>query len=312
MDSGKECGGRVTARLLSALVLALAAPAFADGESPAESPPPAGSIEHTVADDHVLKAERPLWELAFGGGLLRAPDYRGSDQSRTYPFPFVFPVYRGEVLRVDEDGIRGVVYDGPAVELDFSVDANVPVSSDDNRAREGMPRLDATGQIGPSLKVTAWRSAVADQDLEINLPLRGVFAVNSSGIDHVGFSASPHLTYHRAVEMAGRRWRMGLSAGLEFGDSGLHGFFYDVAPEFATPDRPAYDAGSGFGGTRLIATFTSYTPSNWLSLFARYDHVRGAVYEDSPLVRQRGALTAGFIVSWFAMRSSRTVEARAY
>lgn len=297
-------------RVGALLTLLVPAVAIADTAEPAD-----GSADATaqgIAADHVLTAERPLWELAFGGGLLRVPDYRGSDQSRTYPFPFIFPVYRGQVLRVDEDGIRGVVYDGPTVELDFSVDANVPVSSDDNRAREGMPRLDATGQIGPSVKITAWRSPVADQDLEINLPLRGVFAVSSSGIDHVGFSASPHLTYHRAVDMAGRRWRMGLSAGLEFGDSDLHSFFYDVAPEFATAERPAYEAGAGFGGTRLIATFTSYTPSTWLSVFARYDHVRGAVYEDSPLVRQRGALTAGFIVSWFALRSSRTVEARAY
>ena len=56
----------------------------------------------------VTAAERPLWELAGGGGVISLPYYRGAEENRVLPVPFVYPVYRGDVLRVDEEGIRGL------------------------------------------------------------------------------------------------------------------------------------------------------------------------------------------------------------
>ena len=45
----------------------------------------------------------------------------------------------------------------------------------------------------------------------------------------------------------------------------------------------------------------------WVGGFLRYDNLRGASFDDSPLVRRRSALTFGFGVSWILATSSERV-----
>jgi outer membrane scaffolding protein for murein synthesis (MipA/OmpV family) len=251
--------------------------------------------------------ELPLWELALGGGVLTIPEYRGSANRRTLPFPFIYPTYRGKVWRIDDDGVRGVLYSSQRTEFDFSADANTAVDSDASEARQGMPDLDPTVQIGPQLRIRLMTQPDRRRALYLNLPVRSVFEVNFDKFDHVGVTASPHFTYYNWFDLFKREWRMGLSAGLEFGDAEFHNFYYGVEPQFATETRPAYDAASGFGGTRFIASFISRTRKSWISFFARYDRLDGATFEDSPLVEQNGGLTVGFVYSRFLVRSKQTV-----
>ncbi len=252
--------------------------------------------------------ELPLWELAVGGGVLSVPEYRGADRTRTVPFPFIYPLYRGQRLRIDDEGVRGILYESRRIRFDISADANTPVESDDTSVRAGMPDLDPTVQLGPMLQVRLWTNPEARRTLFLNLPARAVFALNSSGIDQVGYTFSPHLTLYQWFRFLGRPWRVGLSGGLEFGSDKLHEFYYQVDPEFATPTRPAYDATGGYGGTRFIATLVSRTDKSWISIFARYDRFDGAVFEDSPLVERSDGLTVGFIYSRFVARSKKTVS----
>ena len=43
-----------------------------------------------------------------------------------------------------------------------------------------------------------------------------------------------------------------------------------------------------------LPTFTKRFPHYWVGAFLRYDTLRGAVFEDSPLVRQEYYWTRGF------------------
>lgn len=255
-----------------------------------------------------IAADLPLWEIAVGAGVLQIPEYRGSDDKRTVPFPFVLPLYRGKRLRIDDEGIRGVLYDTTRVDLDFSIDANPDVDSDDSNAREGMPDLDPTLHLGPSLEVRLWTDIASRRALNLNLPLRAVFEVDFSNIDHVGFTGSPHLTFYKGLDLFGREWRLGLSGGLEFGTEKLHDFYYGVDPEFVTPTRREFDAKGGYAGTRFVGTFVSRSEGSWISLFVRYDRFDGAIFEDSPLVERSDGLTFGFIYSRFLARSKRRVQ----
>ena len=47
----------------------------------------------------------------------------------------------------------------------------------------------------------------------------------------------------------------------------------------------------------------------WVGAFARYDTLKGAVFEASPLVRRDHALMAGFAVAWVFAQSDRLVHA---
>ena len=250
---------------------------------------------------------RPLWELAIGGGAMQIPDYRGAADRRGYVFPFVYPVYRGNFLRVDNEGVRGILYESRRLELDFSADGAIPVSSEKIEVRDGMPDLDPIIQFGPSLLYGIWEDRQAARSLVLNLPVRGVFAIDS-GVDQIGYTFSPHATFYQNFYLVDRTWRLGLSAGLEFGSDEYHDYLYGVDETFMTATRPAFDADGGYAGTRFIATMQGRTRKTWVSFFARYDRVDNAVFADSPLVVKNGGLTAGFVITWFIAQSKKMVE----
>lgn len=252
-------------------------------------------------------AERPLWELAVGGGVITLPFYRGAKENRTLPIPFIYPVYRGDFLKVDEEGVHGRFLRSDRVVLDFSADGTVPSSGSDVKVREGMPELDATFQLGPSLTIDLWdRGKRSDKRLILTLPLRAVFTVESSP-SYIGLASSPKLTYQRDVKLADRYWRLAMTGGVELGSNKLHDYFYTVDPVFQTPDRPAFEAREGYAGTRFTLSAQSRQRKNYLAFFIRYDNVSGATFEDSPLVERTGNITAGVVFAWFVAKSKKTV-----
>jgi len=169
-------------------------------------------------------AELPLWEIGLGPSVISVPYYRGSADNNTLVLPFIYPVYRGDRLRVDNRGIRGKIFQSDRVRLDVSADANSPGKTDDIQGREGMPDLDPTIQIGPSAQIRLWEKPGGSQTLTLNLPLRGVFALNS-GLDDIGYTFTPHVTWNRNVELFARKWRLGVSAGLHLGSGDYHDYY---------------------------------------------------------------------------------------
>src|SRR3954469_24696873 len=125
-----------------------------------------------------LAEPRPLWEFGLGATALRLPDYRGSDESRSYVYPLPYLVYRGERLRVDRTGARAVLLESQRVELDFSAYATPPVDSSKNQARQGMSDLDPTLEVGPQLNFMLVRAPAKDWRLDLRLPLRAVIATD--------------------------------------------------------------------------------------------------------------------------------------
>ncbi len=253
---------------------------------------------------------KPVWELGLGAGYLRVPDYRGADHATSSAIPFIYPVYRGKILRVDEEGVRGELFRSDRVLLDFSVDAGPSVDSGDNPVRRGMPDLDATLQIGPALSVKLWQNRERRQLVNLFFPLRVVASVDSSGISHEGYAAAAQLWYGRRIRIDDGEWKLTVGGGLEYGSDDLHDYYYSVAPRFANPARPAYAADGGFAGYRLNAAFYGRYPNYWASIFARYDHLDGAVFDDSPLLARNDGITFGFVVARIFGRSKKTVDVR--
>lgn len=251
---------------------------------------------------------RPEWELGAGATAFTLPDYRGSDESRAYLFPFPYVIYRGDRLRVDRQGVRGVFFETDRVELDFSMSATPPVDSDKNRARAGMPSLDPTLEIGPRLNFTFLRDRVNERALTFRLPVRAVIATDLSHAEGAGYVAYPHLTYDTRPAFFGGKWNVGLQAGPLYGTRRYHRYFYGVDPQFATPERPAYAASSGYSGSLALASITRRFRGVWFGAFARYDTLKGAKFEPSPLVRRDYSVMAGVAIAWVFAESERKVE----
>jgi outer membrane scaffolding protein for murein synthesis (MipA/OmpV family) len=265
----------------------------------------------TAAPAAAQEVRLPVFEAGIAGGGGYVPDYPAADQNHLRGLATPYFIYRGEILRADEQGLRGRVLRGPRVGLDVSFSGSFPSSSKDNRARSGMPDLDYLGEVGPALRLTLWRDPAHPRRVNLELPVRAIFSSDLSSIHTRGFSFSPELAFEDG-NIGFPRARLRIGVGPIFATAKLHRYFYDVEPQFARPDRPAYRADGGYVGTRL--QFSYRVPiSSRISLIAggRVENFAGAANEDSPLHRRdwNGTVALGF--RWSFYQSETTVVSSA-
>jgi MipA family protein len=251
---------------------------------------------------------RPKWEAGGGATGLRLPDYRGSDESRGYVYPFPYFVYRGKVMRLDREGLRGVLVESDRVEFDLSLSGSLPVSSDKNRAREGMPDLDPALEIGPRLNLTLWRDRAKEGRFDLRFAARAVIATDLSHTRDAGYVLHPHLYFGLKPSFLDGKWDLSAQLGPLYGSERYHQYYYGVAPQFATAERPAYTASGGYSGLVTGGSLRRRFRSFWVGAFVRYDALEGAVFEDSPLFKRRQYFAAGLAVAWVFAESKERVE----
>lgn len=276
---------RITAMktsLATALLCGLTAFAQAD-----EAPAPARAL--------------PLWEAGLFGLGIAQQAYPGSDETLRRGLVLPYLIYRGKVLRADNEGAGLRAVKSEHFELDLSVAAALGGGGGRSlRARQGMPRLGTLLEFGP---VARWylNGRQAPDRLTAELPLRAVFDVGDQG-RHRGMSVEPELGLERSAGASGSGY--GLNARVFIGDRRLGATFYGVTPEEALPDRPAYAARAGLLAWRLNGRVTrQLTPDLRLFAFGRLDSVAGAANRASPLVRQTTGITYGLGLSYTLMRS---------
>jgi outer membrane scaffolding protein for murein synthesis (MipA/OmpV family) len=252
-------------------------------------------------------AEKPLWELGAGVALLRMPDYRGSDEGRLYVLPFPYVIYRGDILRVDRERISGRIFKTDRLLLDVSIHGSVPVDSSKNTARSGMPDLDPTFEIGPSLNIKLLENKQDRYKVNLVLPVRAVFSTDFSSVRREGWVVNPRLSFEKDDIIPETGLKLGISAGPMFADSDYHSYYYTVEPEYATASRPAYSAGRGYSGSAITVGLNKGFKQLIFNAFVSMDFLQGSVYEDSPLVKTKNSFMYGFTVSWIFLKSEKLV-----
>jgi MipA family protein len=245
-------------------------------------------------------AALPLWELGgFAVGISQQA-YPGADQQVQRALALPFFVYRGQFLRADREtaGLRAIKTE--RFELDVGVAGSFGSGSDTIEARRGMPALGTLIELGPRLKWNLGPGPGGGR-WRLDLPLRGVFDVSDGGA-HRGMAFEPELQFSRR---AAGGWAYNTSVAAIVADTRLARTFYEVAPAFATAQRPAYAADGGLVAWRLSASFSRGLGADWRVFgFARLDSVAGAANRSSPLVRQTTGATVGLGVAYTWMRSS--------
>ncbi|MGZ8441181.1 MAG: MipA/OmpV family protein, partial [Candidatus Deferrimicrobiaceae bacterium] len=114
----------------------------------------------------------PQWELGAGVAGLMLPDYRGSDEVRSYLLPVPYIIYRLEWIRADRDGIHSKLLNWERAEVNLSLSATPPVRSKNNRAREGMSDLKPMVELGPTLDIHLWHGDGRRYKLDARTPVR--------------------------------------------------------------------------------------------------------------------------------------------
>jgi outer membrane protein len=266
-----------------------------------------GSVAMLLAPTLRAEEQRPLWEFGFGVGALVFNDYRGASTSHVYPAPVPYFIYRGKFLRADRDGVHGRFFDRRYLEFDFSINATAPVFSQNSVIRKGMPNLEPTLELGPALRWHLWRADSEGLRLDLQLPVREAITVTSPP-RAIGLIFAPNLNLDYRGHGALTGWDLGVLAGPIYAQQHYHEYFYGVAPAFATPTRPAYEASGGYSGSELLLAASRRFANYWVGAYVRHDWLAGAVFADSPLVQQRSYWAGGVGFVWMIRASSRMVE----
>lgn len=265
-----------------------------------------------AADDDALGEfvpDEPLWELRLGGSTLYSPDYPGAEDESLNGVVAPIFIYRGERIRFGEYGVaRAIATETPRFEFDISADAVYSANSEDDGARAGMPDLDYLLQIGPqaiwNIHDTGW-TAKGRTSFQLLLPVRGVAATDLSSIDHAGWIAEPQFLYRQRY---GGDLRQSWSAALfwTFGDEDLNSYWYEVAPQYATADRSAYEAEGGLVSTGLRLSWTKELTDSF-QIFLTYQGraFEGAANADSPLLRKDVTHAGSISFVWRALQSKQ-------
>jgi len=253
----------------------------------------------------------PRWELGMGAAAVSLPDYRGSDESSKYLLPFPLVVYRFDWLKADRNGVRATLFDSERMELNMSMGATPPIKSKNNAAREGMPDIKPMIEFGPSLDFNLWRSSGDNTRLNLLLPVRAAFEVGND-MRLAGLVFTPKLNLDFSAlgmpEGSTEGWRLGLVAGPLFADQQQNAYFYSVDPQYARADRPAYTAKAGYSGAQFLTSLSRRFGKAWVGAYARWDSLKGATFEDSPLVKRNSYATYGVAVTWTFAQSEDKVE----
>jgi outer membrane scaffolding protein for murein synthesis (MipA/OmpV family) len=248
--------------------------------------------------------ELPLWELGVGATAFTLPNYIGANEQSYYALPIPYFVYRGKVLKVNREAISGKLFSTDRLRLALGVNGSLPVDSDHNDAREGMPNLDLLAEFGPNVRYLVYVTPERRHRVLLDLPARAVFSFDVDDVDHRGYTSTPTLRYTYWKS----RWLADVSAGIQIADDEYNNYFYGVNPAFVTDTRREYDADAGYGGLRLGLGLSRRTERWWVGAFFRFADLNGATFSDSPLVLDHQGLGGGIAFAWLFARSSKTVD----
>jgi outer membrane protein len=93
-----------------------------------------------------------------------------------------------------------------------------------------------------------------------------------------------------------------LGTSVLYADRDYNGYYYSVAPQYATPARPAYTAPGGYSGYRLSLGWSLHRDDMVYGAFLSYIDLDGASFAASPLLSRRHDVSIGFAIAWVLKR----------
>lgn len=261
----------------------------------------AAQAAEPAATAQPVERNLPLWEVGVGAAGFSTPAYPGADDRSNRGLVLPYVLYRGKVLRADQNGVGARLLNTDKVEFDIGFAGSLPAESDDVDARRGMRDLGTLVEFGPRVRYKFADMGEAGR-MRFELPLRAVIEARG-GLRRQGWTMEPRLVWEKRGE--GARWTLEGQLGAVFGDRRINRYFYEVEPQYATPDRPAYraDAGLLLVRTGLFGTWR-VNPDVRVFSFVRYESYSGAANEDSPLMKRSTGTSAGVGFAWTFARSA--------
>lgn len=238
-------------------------------------------------------SEQPLWEAGMGGGVIYWPHYIGSNQHNTVPIALPYALYRGDFVRADRGGLRGILFSSERFALDLSFSMGSPVKSKDNDIRKNMPDIPVTAEIGPRIVFRIY----GGEGLDVlgRASWRRVWDIHGKP---AGWTVEPEVRIRKDNIPP---WNIGLTvkASLLYGSTEYHNLYYSVDESYREPWRPAYQAHEGLN-SYLLSLVVGHSFSDTFSAWflVRWRNLSDSAVADSPLVKSRDNIAAGVWFSW--------------
>lgn len=262
----------------------------------------------TGADDDEAPA---LWELRLAAFGRHAPVYPAADESGLTVLPLPIPVYRGSFLRFGENldqVARGEITETRRMRLGIDLDFTFGEDSSSIPIRRGMPDLDFMFELGPELEIRLSDRPVQQGDFFIALQLRAGISFDGLDPSSRGFVLNPEFEYRKDQAFGGDNL-LSLRFKPTWASEEYMDYYYEVMPAYATSGRPAYDAMSGYLGSRLTAALTRQINEKLiLGISASYYLNDGAENETSPLFQSDSGASIQVAFVWTLAESERRAK----
>ena len=226
-------------------------------------------------------------DLGLGMATFHYPDYLGSNKQNMLIFPYPYLLYKSDTLEVDNAGLQQELLTYDDLRVEVSLSGALPAKS--SGVREGMPKLDPSGEIGPALFYTMYDKD--DALLELEFPLRAVLSTNFQGIDYNGYiyEAKFRASY---TNRSGYLFQLG--TGGIWGDERYHNYLYGVSETFVTKSRPYYKAKAGYTGYKTsFGIKKTFNEKLLIAGFIRHYNLADSRIENSPLKVKNSAIYGG-------------------
>ncbi len=255
------------------------------------------AVSAHATEPHQESQQGFVWDAGVSFASLSFPAYRGSKVRETLALPLPSFSFSSEKLSLGRDGAKVDVYDARRVHFNLSAAGSLPVDSDDIPLRSGMPDLSPSIELGPALIIVlpCWRGWVCLQETLA----RGVIASDFEQVETIGWTLQPRLTFRRsAPKQARHKHDWDITLGPVYATRLYHDYFYTVEPRFATTERPAYQARSGFSGWRFSLTHVYQFGEFGIYSYVSYDNMRDTAFADSPLLETKDYVLGGIALRW--------------
>ncbi len=220
-------------------------------------------------------AKRPdtLWEYGVGVGYTKFEQYPASNEYSELAIPFPTFQYRGEILRADDrDGAKAYLLKEDNWSFEFSGLGYPSTSFRKNDARREMPDIPWMLAFGPQLVVKLGEPEAPPDHLLSNVEFKlGFYQATSTDFQMTRFNGQV-TELKISKKLYTENTMTVLSSTMVAGSRDFLGTYYDVAPQYANAQRPAYEAKSGLLSTdfnlyREIYKGRSsfYAGFNWVS-----------------------------------------------
>lgn len=189
----------------------------------------------------------PLWDYGIALAYLRFPYYPASEQTKVWYLPVPTFQYRGEILRsTQKEGTRAYFLKSDTWSVELGGSGVVEVKSDETFARQGMPDIPWSLQLGPK---AVYRDG---EGTEVNLGIYQSIVTDFNRAKTNGAIYEGQILHSWFYPVEKSNAKTTVIAGLGGATQEYMATYFDVRAEDATSQRPRYESRSGFLSYELL------------------------------------------------------------